>query len=1081
MNCPSCGFQNALAARFCGGCGKVIESADANSVEAERRSLCVLFCDLVGSTALSQRMDPEDLRELVDAYQRSCGAVVLGHGGFVAQYLGDGIVVYFGYPVAHEDDPSRAVRCALDILTAIQQLACQTKLDLQVRIGIHSGRAVVGSLGGGSGRAERLAVGDTPNIAARVQSEAAPGEILISDSLWRLLPNTFGAQAMGVRRLKGVDREVGLFRVVAEGGQAAGSTAPQTPFVGRGRERWQLKQKWQRVLAGEAQFALLRGEPGIGKSRLLSIVIAELVSAGGDLLSAHCSPFSSDTALHPVLEMMRGRLGFEGVSGPVRVERLEKRVDELGLQAGEAVPLLAAALSEPVDPVAWPAPDLSPVRARQRTLELLIEALHAMAAQRPVLLVIEDLHWADPSTLDLLRLLVSSPSKLKIMVLLTARPEFGATWVSAGPVVEIELEAFDSTEAEQFVRQVAGDKPLPLEVVWQICERSSGNPLYLEEVTRSALESGAFVEHEHSWELIRPLSSEVVPASIEASLMARIDRLGEARSLLQLGATLGREFSHELLMAVAQTAEEITARNLLAVLASGLVYRHVVLASEVVYEHGALLPVYAFRHALICDAAYDSLLRSTRQRYHARVAEVLIERFPEVTQQRPELLAHHLSGAGFYAKAAEHWQIAGERGAARSAVSEAVADFRHALADLEHVPESVERMDRELSILSALAPVLMAVYGWAAPVVGETCTRAIELARRLEAYDRMYPPLWGLWTNHFVGGRLVEAAEVAQQTLAMAQASGVPMLEMTGRHATSYTHYYRGEYEQAIAEAEAGLRHYSFEQELQLAQTFQLSSAMVMHASRASSLWMQGRQDEGCAQMDEMLVLARSLHHPPTLAGALSFYMMFTLYDRAWVRMRETAEEVYALSRAEGFAMWTANSGMHRGRARLALGDEVHGSAEVLEWADLFMQTGAAGVSEGSFTSMVSEVLHLGGQSEQGLLVSAAGEQRAKAGHVRVMEPEIYRVRGNILRDLKRPAEAALAYRRAVDSAREQGALSLELRALTAALEHHVHEGAPAERPALIEELSEALTRMRSDPNRPDLRAARELLLRVRP
>jgi tetratricopeptide (TPR) repeat protein len=500
------------------------------------------------------------------------------------------------------------------------------------------------------------------------------------------------------------------------------------------------------------------------------------------------------------------------------------------------------------------------------------------------------------------------------------------------------------------------------------------------------------------------------------------------------------------------------------------------LESGLLFRQGHASPVYTFKHALVRDAAYDSLLRTTRQRYHARIAEVMVARFPEVAQNRPELLAHHLSGAGFHADATAHWQAAGENAAKRSAVNEAVAHLRRALVDLEQLPEDATRIDRELSVLTALAPALMAVYGWAAPVVGETCKRAIELARRLEAHDRMYPPLWGLWTNQFVGGRLHEAMETATQVLDMALATGDPMLEMTGRHATSYTRYYRGEYDASVAEAQAGLRHYTSERDLQIVQAFQLSSSIATMTAKACSQWMQGHQHEGIALMDDMLALARSLRHPPTIAAALAFATTFKLYDRDWNRLFALAEETHSLSQAEGFAMWAAYAGMHRGRARIGLGQVDIGVAEVLEWGALVRQTGTSGIIECSFTGMVSEALHLAGRSAEALATSAEGEKRAETGNVRLGKPEIYRIRGNILRDLDRQAQADQAYRLAVGCARAQGARSLEIRALASLLDLCSSVGQPDDLPV---ELRRAMTGLDSQLDRPDFVAAHKLLASV--
>jgi class 3 adenylate cyclase/tetratricopeptide (TPR) repeat protein len=1061
VNCPSCGFANSSAARFCGGCGIVLEATADAAPEAERRQICLMFCDLVGSTPLSQALDAEDLREVLGSYRHACEDVVLRHGGFVAGYYGDGVEVYFGSPHAREDDASRVVWCALDLRDAIRQLASAKKLDLEVRIGIDSGRVVVGTLG----IMGNTAVGETPNIAARAQAEAAPGEVVVTDSLRRLLPGTFALESMGLRKLKGVERPVELFKIVASRGEATSPVARRTPFIGRASERERIGELWARAMSGAGQFVLLRGEPGIGKSRLVEVIRDEIASGRADLLQARCTPVAADSALHPIVEMIGLRLGFQGATADEQVTRLANRMTELGVAPEEAVPLLASILSIPVDPTVWPTPNLSPQRARQRTMDILVGAILALTRRGPVLFIIEDLHWADPSTVDLLRQLIASVGSASLMALLTARLEFEPTWAGTANLTEVELGALESAESEIFIRKVALDKPLPPELVWKVRERAGGNPLFLEETTRSILESGALVERDHAWELVGALSSEVVPTSMDASLMARIDRLGEARPLFQLAATLGREFSYDLLAAVAETSEDKVRRSLDAIL-----------KSDLVYQRDETSRVYTFKHALIRDAAYDSLLRSTRQRHHARIAEVLRARFPEVAENRPELLAHHLSGAGSHADAATYWRAAGNSAAQRSAVNEAVSHFRRAMADLDWLPVDAERMDQELSTLTALAPTLMAVYGWAAPEIGEACKRAIDLAARLGAQDRMWGPLRGLWTHELVGGRLHEAMETATQLMTIALATADPILVSVGSNATSITHLYRGEYNEAIAVAQLGLSGCPYDVDLAIARTLQSSSAVNMRMARGGSLWMQGRQEEGVAIVEDMVSYARSLKHPPSIAVALASAMGFSHWDRDWPRAFAFADELYDLSRAEGFAMWLAHAGMYRGSARIGLGQIDGGVAEVLDWGALFRQTGFR-VNEGATTSMIAEALHLAGRSEEALVVSVEGQRRAEKGLVRFLMPEVHRTRGNIVRDLGRLDKAEAAYSDAVSSARAQGALSLELRALTSLLELRLSSGRPGDLPV---ELGRVLSAMECPPDRPDLVAARELVSRLR-
>ncbi|MFZ2107383.1 MAG: adenylate/guanylate cyclase domain-containing protein [Roseiarcus sp.] len=1064
MSCPVCAFENPTNARFCGGCGVAL-AAPANAwPEAERRHICLLFCDLVGSTPMSQQLDAEDLRTALGSYQHACKVVVNEIGGFIAQYKGDNIEVYFGYPVAHEDDASRAVQCGLEMVEAVRKLADSTKFDLRVRVGIHNGRVVVGSLGGPD-RSERWAIGDTPNIAARIQAEASPGEVVVSDALQRLLNNAFVVESMGFRTLKGVDRRVEIFRVIGRSGLATVPNALQTPFLGRVRARQQFREFWTRCKAAVPQFMLLRGDPGIGKSRFVEEVRSEIFDDGTDVLVARCAPIAANTAFHPILELISLRLGFASAAPEVRVASIARRMEELGFVPTETVPLIASLFSLPLDPAKWSAPNLTPAVARRLTMDIFIDWIHAITRYSLVLLIIEDLHWADPSTIELLDHLIRSRRSARLMILSTARPEFKPTWASAANVTLIELEALDAEEVEILIRRVASDKALPPTVVWQIRERGSGNPLFLEEITRTVLESGSVVARENSWEIVATMADAEVPVSMQASLVARIDRLGEARALFQLGAAIGREFSPDLLTAVAQLPEETVRRQLDAMVESGLLVRLT-----------GPSPVYAFKHALIRDAAYDLLLKATRRKYHGRIAKMLIDRFPESVENLPELLAHHLSGAGDYLEAAARWQAAGARATQRGAVKEAVSHLRRALADLGQLSEDPIRLNRELEVLTALAPVLSAVAGWGAPVVGETCSRAIELARRLGADDRIYALMWVLWSNQFVGGRLRDAPETAAKLFTMGLDANDPMLVTIGRGATCYTHYYRGEYDAVIAMAGAGLRVHTSDMDSIVTRKFQISPKSTMLITKASALWMQGRQDDGIATANELIAHGRGLGHPPSVATTLGTAMYFNLYDRDWKRLFALAEEVHELARAEGFAMWTAVSGLYRGRARMGLGEVEAGVAEVLEWGALFHQTGCSGVLEGSFTSMMGEAMHLAGRSEEALVESNEGERRAKAGCVLAMMPEIYRIRGNILRNLDRLDQADEAYREAVDCARAQGARSLELRALTSQLDLRLALGQPEDIPT---ELHRAMNAMICAPDRPDLAAARELLMRL--
>ena len=1013
--CSSCGFPNTAAARFCGGCGKALHASTGATPEAERRHLCILFCDLVGSTPLSHQLDAEDFRDVMGAYQRACEAVVLRHDGFVAEYRGDSIEVYFGYPHAHEDDASRAIRCALEMLEAVQQLAKTTKVDLQVRIGIDSGRVVIGALGSKS-RSE--AVGETPNIAARAQAEASPGEVVVTDSLWRLLPGTLAVESMGIRKLKGVDRLVALFKVVASGGEAAGLNPPRTPFVGRTRELDALDAQWSSIDSGVARFIVLRGEPGIGKSRLVEEFQRRVASPDVDVLHMRCTPYTQNSAFLPVTELIGRRLDLDHSLGPdVRLDRIDKRLKELRIAASEAAPLLAALLSIPTGE-RYPPLTISPVRRRTRTLEILVSALEAIASQRRTIIITEDLHWADPSTLELLQLLISSAPPLPLLGIFTARPEFQPAWPSTDAASVIDLSRLDNAEAEAVVVSVAHGKSMPGKLIRELTHRCEGVPLFVEEVTRAVMESGVLEEHELAWKLTGPLPASLIPASVDASLMARIDRLGTARATAQLAATIGREFSYALLRAVSDRGEKALDDDLRRIVNAGLAWR----------SSRGKADTFVFKHILVQQAGYESLLRTTRQYYHESIARVLLSDFRTDVEHEPEIVARHLSGAGHHAEASNYWLAAGQSALRRVAVPEAHGHFARALDGLKRLPESPEILDKELDLQIAIAPTLMTVHGWASPAVAEACERARALCQQLNRPEKLYPSIWGLWTNLFVGGLLDRALVTANEALAMALASGVPMLEITGRHAVAYTHYYRGEWSEAILHAEAALPLYSVEQERALTSTFQLSSTVNLVAALGSSLWMMGHQDRGLQELDRMIAIAREVNHPGALSNALGVACYMLTFHHDPPRMLRYAEEVKSFAREEGWDLWYAVGVMSSGWARLRMGNRVDGLRELLEGVALFRATRSdlmgptVGVIHG-------EGLRAAGRQREALDMLAATAQTAHGGHVGVLLPDVYRLMGEIHLEAGAPGEAEWAFRKGLETAEAQKALSLALRA----------------------------------------------------
>ncbi len=760
--------------------------------EAERRQLTVLFCDLVDSTVLASQLDPEDWREVVRAYQDTCAKVIARFEGHIAQYLGDGLLVYFGYPQAHEDDAQRAVRAGLGMVEAMGQLNTrlghERGVQLAVRLGIHTGLVVVGEMGGGA-RQEQLALGETPNLAARLQGIAAPNTLVISAATVPLLGGFFACQSLGTPVLKGVAQPLEVYQVLYESTarsrlEAAGSTG-LTPLVGREQEVGLLRERWAQVKDGLGQVVLLSGEAGIGKSRLVQVLKEQVATEPQAWLTpCQCSPYYQNTALYPMIDLLeRVALRFEREESPEqKLSKLEGFVVQYGLPLAEAVPLFAALLSLPLAADYAPL-TMSPEQQKQKTLQALLTIFLRIAAQQPVLFVMEDLHWVDPSTLELLSLLVDQGPTARILALLTFRPDFSPPWTGRSHLTQVTLTRLPRRQAAEMTGRVAHGKALPAEVVEQVVAKTDGVPLFVEELTKMVLESGLLQEREERYELTGPLPPLAIPATLHDSLMARLDRLATVKGLAQLGATLGREFSYDLLQAVSPWDEGTLQRGL-----------HQLVEAEFLYQQG--LPpqaTYLFKHALIQDAAYQSLLKSTRQQYHQRIAQVLEERFPETAETQPELLAHHYTRGGPH-RAGDGLLAAGRPAGHRAlGESEAISHLTTALALLRTLPPTPARTQQELLVQTTLGPALMAIKGQAAPEVEHAYARARELCQQLGETPQLFPVLLGLWRFYLVRGVCQTARELGEQLLRLAQRGHDPAQLLAAHQALAVTLFWQGE------------------------------------------------------------------------------------------------------------------------------------------------------------------------------------------------------------------------------------------------------------------------------------------------
>ena len=1025
--CPQCGNAVSRTAKFCPECGTALAGTPAPiapvSVPAtERRQLTVVFCDLVGSTSLSARIDPEDFRELIQGYQAACGRVIAELEGHIAQFLGDGILAYFGYPIAHEDDARRALEASLRIMGDLEKLEFSGD-RLRIRIGMHTGEVVVGSVGG-RGHEEQLALGETPNIAARVQTIAAPNEILVSDATWRLARGQFQFDELGPRELRGLSRQVTLYRLTGRTAQAAqleADYATRTPFTGRQAELETIKSAWLAAMQMHGGVVRIGGEAGLGKSRLIAELSALAKQSGGSVIVGRCSPYHRTSALYPFVDLLAREFGFQRREpNEQKRQKLALHLAEAGVTDADAARLLENLLTIS-DPHA-PSPDLAPQRKRQLLSESICSLIAHRSASNPLLFIMEDLHWADPSSIDLLEAFVARTFEAPILAALTHRPEFEFPWQRLAGEAVIVLKPLESADTVSMVLRVAQDKQIPPAVLAKILARTEGVPLFIEEVTKAVLESGLLSELSDRFEETGELPAGLIPATVRDSLTARLDRLGESREALRLASVLGRDFSFRLLHVVADTPEAVLAKALQKAEDTGLIYR----SSSDTSAH------YIFKHALIQDAAYSSLLRKTRQQYHERVARKLTEHFPEIAAEQPEVIATHFDSAGCYREAVEYWTIAGERAAGRGAIHETMSHHEAALKAIGYLPaDFTERPKLEIASQMQLMSARMAAFGWASNEVEESCLRVRALAVQLNDGARLFGALWGLWSVYFLRGELRECLEVALRVFDMASEIGTPTFRLAGRHAIGYTKYFSGDFPDARQHAEHAIP-VGPEAARETVHLFQLSSMSCVRGFYSGSLWMMGETMASARELNLNLHEVYELGHGPTLAYSIAYALYIYHFWRDVEMIRASARPLLELSEREGYAMWVPMCHMY------------------LAWCDGVTATDKAEAADAAEKQIIgrkglhalrAELLHIQDFVMSAEVLRAAdrpGEALAALDHTiahaashnqGVMLPEAFRLRGEIWAETGDLARAEADFNEALSTAARQSAVSLELRA----------------------------------------------------
>jgi class 3 adenylate cyclase/tetratricopeptide (TPR) repeat protein len=1076
MRCSKCDTENPERSRFCQECGTAVAAPRAAAPRAERRQITVLFCDLVGSTKLSEQLDPEDLRDVIQAYQRACSDVVRGFDGHIAQYLGDGVLVYFGYPEAHEDDALRAVRAGLEIVSAVGEVRSGGR-PLQVRVGIHTGLVVVGEVGV-DGQTVQLALGETPNLAARVQQEAAPDTVVVSEATHRLVRGYFTNVTLGERTLKGASLPTRLFRMDGESGArgriAAAAAAGLSPFVGREQELGTLVDAWEGTQQGRGRVVAIRGEPGIGKSRLLETLKSRLDPSRHIVAECQCTPYHENSVLFPFIDLLERRLDLKGAAtADEKLARLERALDRSGPYPAHTAPLLAGLLSIPTG-VRYAPLEGTPLRQRQLSLEALRDWLLRLAAQRPVVFILEDLHWADPTTLELVKLIVGRRPDDRLLCVLTYRPEFRPSWSRSEHLTEVELRPLPAGDSITLVGHVAERKRLPADVVDQIVARTGGIPLFVEEVTKAVLETGLLIERDDHYELTGPLPPGLIPATVQDSLAARIDRLGPSKPLAQLAATMGREFRYDVLRAVSDADDESMQKDL----------RRLIESELVIQEGRPPAATYTFRHALIRDAAYGSLLRKTRQQYHEAIARALRAQLPEIAETQPEVIATHYEAAGLAPEALDEWQRAVDRAKARAATSETIAHIRRALALLNTVPPGPDRLPRDLTLQLALGPALMAMKGFSAPEVREVYTRARALCREMGDPAEVFPVLWGLWAYYFVAGDFGPAVELGDEVFRMAKDRGAgPDLLIPALHAIGYsTMYGRADYRRTRELAESGIALFDEQRERTLVRHYQMSCSSALLDMAGTAVWALGYPDQAARLGERAFAVARSLDHHPTLAWGTSCctWGVPRLLGQAG-KVEEAAETAIRLSSQEDFSFWPPLVRVFRGWSWVEQGKVAEGIAETREALTSYRAIGGGVLCTSGFALLAQGLLRAG-RHKEGLAAIAQGFEHVRVSGERHYSQELHRIKGELLLATSRdPGDGVLdeaegCFRCALDQCRAQGAKSFELRAAMSLAYLWSWRGKRREALGL---LSETYGWFTEGFETPDLQQARALIVRL--
>ena len=1044
------------------GAPRAIDEAAKDSVE--RRQVTVMFSDLVGSTALSGRLDLEDLREVISAYQRCVAETVRHFGGFVARYMGDGVLIYFGYPTAHEDDAERAVRSGLALIDAIAALPASE--PLQVRIGAATGMVVVGDLVGSGEAQEHDIVGETPNLAARLQGIAEPNMVVIAEGTRRLLGNLFELQDLGPKELKGIAGPVKAFAVrrprSVESRFEALHSEPSR-LVGRKEELWLLQRRWNEAKAGDGQLTLIYGEPGIGKSRLAFAFQEKIKGDPHHWLLYQCSPHRNQTALYPVINQLECAAGFSVADNDeAKLDKLKVHLAPSSQDLTGDLALFAELLSVRCD-AGLPALSISPQRRKELVLEQFIAHIESLTTQKPVFIVLEDAHWIDPTTQELFDTLVERIRTLPVLLILTYRPEFAPPWLGQSHVTVLALNRLGRRENAAMIRQVAKGKDLPPVLLEQIVARTDGVPLFIEEVTRSVLESDVLREEDDAYVMVKPLLHFSLPATLQASLIARLDRLASLRTVIQAGAAFGREFAYPLMRAVCNLSDAELERALDQLAASGLVHQ----------RGGVPHAIYTFKHALVQDAAYGTMLKSQRIEIHARIVETLEREFPEIPKRNPDTLAYHCTAACSAEKAIDYWLRSARMSLGRSAGIEAQAQLERATVLLRDITDPRARQQFDARIQVALGDTFVMTKGFASPDVAGTLTRARALLDESAYPIESLQALGALCNYHLIRSEAPKILQLAEPFLRHPVDS---LGAMVGHYETGLGYLHTGKFEDARLQLEEALSHYEEDS------CRPIAFMAGVHVRTFSLVWLSltylylGNLKTATEMIVAAVSDARGRLHPFTLVSALLASARFFIHTRNRHEAVAATEEGFAIANEQRSPYHISRANVLKAVNLVEAGRAVEGISLMEHALAQHRKTGAN--FQSSFNlSCLAEAYARAEKYERALEYADQAIHEVERTGERWWAAEAQRAKGRILlaANPTYPLQAESYFRAALDCAQRQGARFWELRAAYDLASLWNTEGRRSEAKNLLSPYGKLIDSVEL----PDLEDARQLSVRL--